>query len=42
MECVAQNSMHLEVKVILIIVSVIKIIWKGLFSVELKELEINF
>lgn len=34
--------MHVEVKVILRIVPVIKIIWKGLFSVELKELEISF
>lgn len=42
MVCVAQRIVYLEVKVILRIVSVIKIICKLLISIELKELEINF
>lgn len=42
MGCVAQRTVYLEVKALLRPVLVIKIIWRGLFSVELKVLEINF
>lgn len=40
MECLAQRTVYLEVKIISSFSN--KIIWKGIFSVELQVLEINF